>query len=259
VGVTTLYTIYTNMRCALTLLLHLLLLLPAFGQKTLSNKPTRTVFSIRAVDDQTSAELATQFTIKAHLAKKQFTGKSRTDKDFTFTLTRTDTLTVIANAPGYYEAEELMVVSCDTCADYQYVVRLEKEAPGPAQVESDTVFRNLAVNQSFRLDNVYFDQSSYVLRPESYPQLDKLAKTLKTVPKLVIEIAGHTDNVGDRRLNQTLSENRAKIIRAYLIRSGIEERRLQHNGYGDKHPAAPNDSEENKRKNRRVEFVVVAL
>lgn len=253
------YFLPATMRFALTLLFLLFLLHPAFGQNTLSSKPTRTVFSIRAVDDRTSAELPTQFTINAHLARKRFAGKSQTGRGFDFILTRTDTLTVIASAPGYYEAEELMVVSCDTCADYQYVVRLEKEAPKPARIETDTVFRNLAVNQAFRLDNVYFDQSSYVLRPESYPQLNKLAKTLLTVPKLVIEIAGHTDNVGDRRLNQTLSENRAKIIRAYLIRSGIDERRLQHNGYGDTHPAAPNDSEENKRKNRRVEFVVVAL
>lgn len=247
------------MRSALTLLLQLFLLLPAFSQKNPSNKQTRTLFSIRAVDDRTSAELPTQFTINAHLAKKRFVGKSQHNRGFEFILTRTDTLTVIASAPGYYVAEELMVVHCDTCADYQYVVRLEKEAPKSAQVEADTVFRNLVINQSFQLDNVYFDQSSYVLRPESYPQLNKLAKTLAATPGLVIKIAGHTDNEGDRRLNQTLSENRAKIIRTYLIRSGIDERRLQHNGYGDKHPAAPNDSEENKRKNRRVEFVVVAL
>ena len=257
--VTTLYITHTNMRFTLVLLFQLVMLLPAFGQQTLSSKPTRTVFSIRAVDDRTSAELPTQFTIDARLARKRFSGKSQVNKGFDFILTRTDTLTVVASAPGYQEAEEIMVVSCDTCADYQYVVRLEKDDPRAPQVEADTIFRDLAVNQSFRLDNVYFDQSSYVLRSESYPQLNKLAKTLATVPKLVIEIAGHTDNVGDRRLNQTLSENRARIIRTYLIRNGIDERRLRPNGYGDKHPAAPNDSEENKRKNRRVEFVVLAL
>jgi OOP family OmpA-OmpF porin len=247
------------MRFILALLLQLVMLLPVFGQKTLPGKPTRTLFSIRAVDDRTSAEIPTQFTVTAHLARKRFMGKSQFNKGFDFILTRTDTLTVVASAPGYQETEELMVVSCDTCADYQYVVRLEKDEPETAQLAADTVFRNLAINQSFRLDNVYFDQSSYVLRPESFPQLNKLAKTLTTVPKLVIEIAGHTDNVGDRRLNQTLSENRAKIIRTYLIRNGIDERRLRPNGYGDKRPAAPNDSEENKRKNRRVEFVVLAM
>ncbi len=242
----------------LPLLLIGLLFQPGVSaQKVLSDKPTRTVFTIRAVDEKTAAELPAQFSIQAQLAHRKFQGSSRIGKPFDFVLTRTDTLNVVTNAPGYDESEIVMVVSCDTCADYEYVVQLEQAEKPP--VVADSVFRNLAVNQAFRLDNVYFDQSSYVLRPESFPQLDKLVKTLATTPKLAIEIAGHTDNVGDRRLNQLLSENRAKIITSYLVRSGIPESRLRHTGYGDSRPAAPNDSEDNKRKNRRVEFVVLAL
>ena len=251
------------MRFVLTIFLCLLIPPRIFGQTTLSKKQTSTLFSIKAVDDKTSAELPALFGIQARLAKKNFLGQSQSGKSFDVILTRTDTLIVVANAPGYYEVEELMVISCDTCADYQYIIRLEKMQATASEskppVVADSVFRNLAVNQVFRLDNVYFDQSSYILRPESYPQLDKLTKTLITTPSLVIEIAGHTDNVGDRQLNQALSENRAKIIRNYLTRNGIAENRLRSNGYGHRRPAAPNDSEENKRKNRRVEFVVIAL
>ena len=248
------------MRTLITLIVNLVLLSSAYGQPSLPVKTQRTLFTISAVDDKTSAELPTQFTIEAIQAGKKFTGKSLPGgKSFAFLLTRTDTLNVIASSPGYLEAEELMVVSCDTCTDYGYVVRLEREVPKKEAVKPDTIFRNLQLNQAFRLDNVYFDQSSYVLRPESYPQLNKLVKTLAATPTLVIEIAGHTDNVGDRRLNRTLSEQRAKIITNYLVRSGIPEKRLQYTGYGDARPAAPNDSEENKRKNRRVEFVVLAM
>ncbi|GAB4044287.1 OmpA family protein [Spirosoma litoris] len=225
------------------------------GQQPGVIKTQKTVFTISAVDDKTSAEVAAQFTIEAKQSKKKFVGKSQLDgKSFAFILTRTDTLNVITSAPGYYEAEELMVVTCDTCTDYGYVVRLEKEEPKP-----DSIFRNLQVNQAFRLDNLYFDQSSYLLRPESFPQLDKLVKTLATTPNLEIEIAGHTDNVGDRRLNKALSENRAKVIASYISRKGIDEKRIHYNGYGDTKPVAPNDSEENKKKNRRVEFVVLAM
>ncbi|SOD98490.1 OmpA family protein [Spirosoma fluviale] len=241
------------MRAVLLPLFCLLSFSSLFAQVKLPVKTQKTLFSISAVDDKTSAELPAQFTIQAMQAKKKFIGKSAPVKPFEFILTRTDTLNVIASAPGYYEAEELMVVSCDTCATYGYVVRLEKEE------KADSVFRDLQINQTFRLDNVYFDQSSYVLRPESFPQLNKLIKTLVTTPKLVIEIAGHTDNVGDKRLNQALSENRAKIITNYLVTNGISESRLRHNGYGSSKPAAPNDTEENKRKNRRVEFVVLAM
>lgn len=242
------------MRVLLTLFFGLLTLVSAHAQQSDVVRTQKTLFTISAVDDKTSAELPAAYTIEAILANKKWEGKSeRGGKAFSFTLTRTDTLNVKARSPGYYEAEELMVVTCDTCASYGYVIRLEKEAP------RDSVFRDLQVNRAFRLDNVYFDQSSYVLRPESYPQLDKLVKTLLTTPKLVIDIVGHTDNVGDRRLNQSLSENRAKIITSYLVNQGIPEVRLHHTGYGDSRPAAPNDSEMNKRKNRRVEFVVVAM
>ena len=243
------------MRAFLSLFFILALLPTTYSQNLAVVRTQKTLFTISAVDEKTSLEVPAQFTIQAKQARKKFVGKSFTDgKPFAFVLTRTDTLNVIASSPGYYEAEELMVVSCDTCTDYGYVFRLEKETP-----KADSIFRNLQLNQAIRLDNVYFDQSSYVLRAESYPQLNKLVKTLVTTPKLAIEIAGHTDNVGDRRLNQSLSENRAKVIRGYLIRSGIAESRLKAVGYGDTRPAAPNDSEENKRKNRRVEFVVVAL
>ncbi len=130
-------------------------------------------------------------------------------------------------------------------------------APAVASKVDETVFENLKVGEAVRLDNVYFDQSSYILRTESYPQLDKLVKTLKVNPKLKIEIAGHTDNVGDARLNQFLSENRAKVISSYLINHGVPEARLIWKGYGQTKPVAANDTEENKAQNRRVEFVVL--
>ncbi|GAB3796747.1 hypothetical protein GCM10028819_14930 [Spirosoma humi] len=247
------------MRLLFLVLFHLLSLLNTFGQgkRPLIRQPAERQhmpFTISAVDDKTSAVIAAKFTIQAKQAKQKFIGESKRTSPYSFTLMRTDTINVLASAPGYYEVEELLVVSSDGCADCGYVIRLEKEDP-----KVDSVFRNLEVNQAFRLDNVYFDQSSYVLRPASYPQLDKLVRTLMSMPKLVIEIAGHTDNVGDRRLNQALSENRARIITRYLIDNGISERRLRHAGYGSSKPAAPNDTEDNKRKNRRVEFVVLSL
>jgi OmpA-OmpF porin, OOP family len=213
-------------------------------------KPQPTVFSIRAVDETTQAALPAQFSVKAVLAKKEFAGKSQAGQTFDVTLNRTDTIVVITKVKGYYETEETLLISCDTCFTYEHVAVMEK---------ADSLFRDLELNKAFRLDNVYFDQSSYVLRDESYSQLDKLVRTLQATPGLNIEIAGHTDNVGDRRLNQSLSENRAKIITNYLTRNGISEARLRYTGYGDKRPAAANDSEENKRKNRRVEFVVTKL
>ena len=207
-------------------------------------------FSVRAIDEKTKADIPANYEIQAVLANKSFKGSSASGKPFTIVLTRTDTLVVKTDAKGYHKTEEVLLIACDTCGSYEHLAVMER---------TDTVFTDLKVNQAIRLDNVYFDQSSYMLRPESNEQLDKLLKTLTGNPGLQIEIAGHTDNMGDRRLNQSLSENRAKIITNYLAIRGIPQNRLQTRGYGDSRPSAPNNSETNKKKNRRVEFVVLTL
>lgn len=229
-----------------------LLLLPGFGLAqapiVLSAKPTHTLFALAAVDGKTGVKLSAQFKVHAYLAKKDYASSATPDCDFEFIMTRADSILVTALAKGYDEGEFVMVAPCDTCANYGYSVPLDK---------TDTVFRELVKGKAIQLDKVYFDQSSYSMRPESYEQLDRLVRTLRENPALRIEIAGHTDNVGNRRLNQLLSENRAKVITNYLTTNGIVETRLRHAGYGDTHPAAPNDVEANKRRNRRVEFVVL--
>ena len=89
-------------------------------------------------------------------------------------------------------------------------------------------------------------------------ELQKLVSFLTTNPTVKIEISGHTDNVGDKKLNLTLSENRAKSVYDHLIKNLITTERLLYKGYGDTKPKAANDTEENKAKNRRTEFKVIA-
>ncbi len=131
-----------------------------------------------------------------------------------------------------------------------------RQEDAPEDNPDDARLGTAAVGESVRLSSVYFDQSSYILTPESYPQLDRLVEALKKNPKLRIEIGGHTDNVGDARLNQYLSENRAKVIATYLVNQGVAERQLHWKGYGHTRPLAPNDTESNKAKNRRVEVTI---
>ncbi|WP_018620098.1 OmpA family protein [Spirosoma luteum] len=107
------------------------------------------------------------------------------------------------------------------------------------------------------LPNIYFDQSSPVLRPESYTELNQLADVLKTNPGLIIEIRGHTDNQGDFDLNVKLSRDRCLAIVDYLVNKGIAKNHLKAVGRGPIDPVAPNNNEENRKKNRRVEFLVL--
>ncbi len=106
------------------------------------------------------------------------------------------------------------------------------------------------------LRHVQFEQSSYVLLPESFPELDKLVERLRQQAHWRIEVMGHTDNVGDPRLNQVLSEYRAKVVMNYLIRHGIADDRIEANGYGGSRPIAGNDTEDGRSRNRRVEFIL---
>lgn len=126
----------------------------------------------------------------------------------------------------------------------------------PTVIESKT-FGKIEKGKSIILKNIYFDQSSPVLRTDSYPELDALVEVLAQHPSIRIEIKGHTDNVGNFDLNVKLSKERCQSVEQYLIKKGIQRDRLQSVGRGSLDPIAPNTTEENKKKNRRVEFVVL--
>jgi outer membrane protein OmpA-like peptidoglycan-associated protein len=103
---------------------------------------------------------------------------------------------------------------------------------------------------------VYFDTGSDRIRPESSGTLREILDMLSAHPDLRLVIEGHTDNVGDSGKNKTLSEQRALAVLTYLVEHGTTRARLQSAGFGDTKPSAPNDSPENRQRNRRVELVV---
>jgi outer membrane protein OmpA-like peptidoglycan-associated protein len=103
------------------------------------------------------------------------------------------------------------------------------------------------------LYGVNFDFDKATLRPDSEAPLNQLLSLLKDEPKLAVEIGGHTDNVGKADYNSTLSGKRAETVRQWLIAHGIAANRLTSHGYGDTQPLVPNNSEENRARNRRVE------
>ena len=108
------------------------------------------------------------------------------------------------------------------------------------------------------LNNIFFDTNKFDLKPESVAELQKLIEFLTQNPSLHIEISGHTDNVGNKQLNQVLSENRAKSVYQYLIANKISASRLVYKGYGELQPIAPNTTEDDRQKNRRTEFKIIS-
>lgn len=111
--------------------------------------------------------------------------------------------------------------------------------------------------EAIRLNNIFFEFNKADLMSESFNELDRLYEILKDNPKISIEIGGHTDDQGSEQYNQKLSESRAQSVINYLIEKGINKSRLTAVGYGKAAPVVPNDSDENRAYNRRVEFKVL--
>jgi len=102
---------------------------------------------------------------------------------------------------------------------------------------------------------INFDTGKATIRPDSKPIIEQIVKMMKAAPGLEISVEGHTDNVGDAKSNQTLSESRAKAVAAAIAAQGIDAARLATAGHGQDKPVADNSSEEGRAKNRRVELV----
>jgi outer membrane protein OmpA-like peptidoglycan-associated protein len=105
----------------------------------------------------------------------------------------------------------------------------------------------------FILSGVNFDTAKATIRPESFPRLDEVVDFMVHKKDARIEISGHTDNVGNGAANKTLSEKRAQACRNYIVSKGIDKKRLDAIGFGDERPIAPNDTDEGRQKNRRIE------
>jgi outer membrane protein OmpA-like peptidoglycan-associated protein len=107
------------------------------------------------------------------------------------------------------------------------------------------------------LKNLYFLQRQDVILPESIPELESIYAFLEKNPSAKIELQGHTDNQGDFNLNLELSRNRALAVKNFVIKKGIDEKRISTRGFGGTRPIASNQTEETRRKNRRVELLVL--
>jgi outer membrane protein OmpA-like peptidoglycan-associated protein len=105
------------------------------------------------------------------------------------------------------------------------------------------------------LDGVTFDTAKATIKPESFPRLDRVVEFMMHKKKARIQISGHTDNMGKKAANKLLSQNRARACRDYVISKGIDASRIEAVGYGDERPIAPNDTEEGRAQNRRIEAV----
>ncbi len=131
----------------------------------------------------------------------------------------------------------------DKCPDTPKGIKVDANGCPPAAEQGVIIFRNILFD---------FDKSN--IKPESFAVLDEVVEYLATNKGLKMEIQGHTDNKGTDEYNMKLSYKRSDSVRNYIVGKGIAPERLKVSGFGFSKPVAPNDTEENRTRNRRVEF-----
>jgi OmpA-OmpF porin, OOP family len=113
------------------------------------------------------------------------------------------------------------------------------------------------VGEKILINNIFFEFGKADLRPESNAELNRLADFIRSSSEMELEVAGHTDNVGSPEKNLTLSQQRAKAVRDYLLLKGVEAKQLKSVGFGMTKPIASNSTEAGRQQNRRVEFTIL--
>jgi OOP family OmpA-OmpF porin len=165
---------------------------------------------------------------------------------------------VVSGEEGYSLAVPSMdyTIKIEASGFISTLEKLDINAFDMRDLEMNFGLQPVEVGTTVNLENVLFAQAKTDILPESYPELDLVVSFLKENPKVRIELIGHTDGRGVHADNVRLSQQRVNKVKAYLVSRGIEPRRISGKGFGGSKPITSNDTEESRRMNRRVEFVI---
>ncbi|WOK04880.1 OmpA family protein [Imperialibacter roseus] len=190
--------------------------------------------------------------------KKKITAKVKVldmlNKKVLFAKELGDTLKLNLAAGGDYR----IVSKADSHLFNEVEFNLAKENLGP-DVKITLELSPIKIGMKLQLKEVFFETNSAKMLEESLAEIQEVYELLWEHPNLVVQIAAHTDNTGTHDDNMELSGRRAQAIVEVLKDKGVPEKMLAAKGYGETKPLLPNTTEENKQKNRRVEFIVIDI
>ena len=152
--------------------------------------------------------------------------------------------TYTASAKGYLSVNDIVDLSKIT---------------NETKFSKDIYLTPIIVGDKIALKNIYFEVSKSDLLPASFAELTKLVTMMQNNPEMEIRLEGHTDIIGDADANLELSQERVDACETYLVQKGISTKRIQAVGYGASRPLVKKGSDEERKVNRRVEFVVLKL
>ncbi|MCB0487865.1 MAG: OmpA family protein [Cyclobacteriaceae bacterium] len=157
---------------------------------------------------------------------------------------------VRAEASGHISESQNLDLRNITKDGQVQVQNMQLEPIEVAKIEPDA---------TITLNNIFFDFDQSTLKPESFPELNRIVTLMGERGTLEVEISGHADATGPAEYNMTLSERRAKSVVRYLTEKGVAENRITVSFFGETKPIESNETKEGRRKNRRVEFKILKL
>jgi len=177
--------------------------------------------------------------LEAVKTKKSYSGVSGADGTFKIDVPKGNEYTVkYLTINDKLDYEKFEVPNFDGTATMKLTIKIE-------------------VSNLYELKNVFFDTDKATLKPVSFTALNNLLEVMKLKPNMIVEISGHTDNVGENTHNLKLSKDRAESVKAYLVKNKIAENRIITKGFGADKPIADNDTQEGRQQNRRTEVKII--
>ncbi len=175
------------------------------------------------------------------LGEEEFELEHYNDTTYSFTLISQRNYTLQIEADGYFSKQIELLIKTNEAKEFVQNIEIERIVTG-ARIE---------------LKNVLFRRGEPEFLESSYHELNLVAAMMFNNPTMVIELAGHTDAIGNSHLNERLSQERVDAVINYLLEKGIDNDRLSGIGYGGTVPIASNATEATRKLNRRVEFIVI--
>lgn len=167
---------------------------------------------------------------------------------YSFPMFDREPYSITVEAPGFAPVKYMLDPSSAN-GDKQVVKDIELssgETPNPH-----------VAGKVLRLDNLIFEVGKSRIDPESYSELDILVNLMKDNPKMVIQLEGHTDYLGDSRANMRLSQQRVESVKNYVANKGISKARIRTKAFGGSQPLSRDNTPEAHRLNRRVEVRIL--
>ncbi|MCE6991922.1 OmpA family protein [Dyadobacter sp. CY323] len=217
---------------------------------------SRSRVTVRVLDKHTLQPVYANIIVVDQRPGRQIVPKFE-DKVYKFRIPANDTSNITIYADGYETLNESISANELRPTEVFYLTKKSIDNtrsevnPGVNASEVKPVFKEEITSV------VYFNQSKTVMVTKSKQELERILDFLKYHQTYQVELAGHTDSKGDPAKNFRLSGERAEMVRQFLVANEVSTARIKSKAYGSKVPAAPNDCEQNRKLNRRVEMRLV--